>query len=526
MQVLIRKNLFNKGFSLVEMAVVLGIVGLVAVGSIGLYSEQHSNSLQKGSEAKLAVVKKALLEFALVNKYMPCPDSTGAGIDDRTALVGTIPAIAAVAAVNGVAETLTDPAMPPIAQVNAQAAIPNVGVNVCTVNDGIVPYAAIGLSPADVQDSSGNFFRYAVDQGVTVANNMLDCPNDTACFFNGDPEPALPAGSVLPGTVLPAFDLTTAPQMGALGANNLRICGDVACANIEADGLVAVLMALNANGGGATASNEEAENTDNDATFVNMPFSDVYDDQLLGIAGNEIKTRSEEEAVEIVTSTGGGGPITQTGNDLQNMGDTSVGGIGTNIGTDQAMLDLRSQSFDFGTEAANKQIVLSFDTHAVGGWNQPGTTHSGVWSDRASVTANGSQLHDFRYDHLVDKNAASGFVGFEQVTFESAITGRYSDIYTSGGSWDSQWVTLGQQVTTWAPAWDASHEYIVTADANGIVSVDFAVQTTATVETIDFTNIELVFYDTPPEVPNFPTTYNPTTAINPVSGNDISGGIN
>lgn len=495
----IKKVVSKNGFSLIEMSVVLGIVGLIAVGSIGLYSEQHTNALKKGSEAKLVVVKKALLEFALVNKYMPCPDSTGTGIDDRTAATGTVPAIAAVAAVSGVAETATDPAMPPVVQVNAQAAIPNVGVNVCSVNSGTVPYAAIGLSVADVQDSSGNFFIYAVDQGVTVANNMLNCPTDTACFFNGDAEPALPAGNVLPGSVLPAFDLTTTPLMGALGPNNLRVCGDIGCVNVEADGLVAVLVALNANGGGVAASNEEAENRDNDLTFVNVPHSDTFDDQILGIAGNEIKTRSEEEAVEIVTSTGGGGPIIQTGNDVLNGGSGLLGGVGDNNSrSTNIQIEYDNQSFDFGAENAGKTIVLNLDTLASGSWDYWG--EGDISNDTAYINVNGTDIDTFQYGN----EAIDGYLDSKYDTMGTEDTS--DDVIYTGENSHTQY-------------WSDSHEYLVQTDENGQINLELAVGTTGTDETVDFTNIVLTLYNTPPEVPDMPS-------VDPITGIDQTQGLN
>jgi len=514
----------QKGFSLVELSIVLGIVGLISIGAIGLYSEQHTNAKQSGSDAKISVVKKAILEYALVNKHMPCPSNTDDGFESRdSSKAGNLPAIPATPATPAIPKTATSPTIPAIPSQGAIPAVGNITLSTCTVHSGTVPYEALGLSRADAQDSYGNLFMYAVDQGAIDADLMLDCPTQTACFFNRDSlgTISVPANKIdnlrergIP--FLPAFDLSTTPLMGSLGANNLRICGDLACGNVDADGLVAVLVALNANGGATVAllSNEEQANQDGDTDFMSMGYSEDFDDQVLGIAANEIKTRSEEEAVEIVTTTSTSGPVRQSGNDLLSMGDTSVGGIGTNIGTDQAMLDSRSQTFDFGADAANKQIVLNFDSHAVGGWNQPGTTHSGVWSDRASVVANSTEVRDFRYDNTLGDED-----GFEQVTFVSAITGQYSDMSTETGAWDDQYVTEGQEVTTWVEYWDESHEYIVIADENGVVDVDFNVQTTATIETIDFTNIELVFYDTPPEVPNFPS-------VNPISGIDETEGLN
>lgn len=510
-----QSSIKSKGFSLLELTIVLGIVGVLGVGSVLVYSEQATHAKWQESQQKLKVAKKAILKFAEVNKYMPCPDTTGTGLDSRTTAKGKIPAIPATPATPAVPKTTTSPTIPAIPSTGAQPAIPNIDVSTCSANSGSIPYDAIGLSKTDVQDSWGNLFIYAVDQGVTVADDMLDCPTATACFFNGDSKPTLPAGKVFPGSVLPAFDLTTEPLKGVLGANNLRICADSACSTVESEGLVAVLVALNENGkvaAGLGAS--EAENQDGDKDFVNDSYSEApyYDDLILGIAANEIKTRHEDESVEIVNNSSSG-TTTLTGNDVGSLGDTKTGAVGTNLGTDTGILDEASQSFSFGADRANEKVVLTFDTHALGAWDKAATAGEGVFDDRGSVSANGNKLREFDYDQLVDT-----WDGLEQVTFTSAINGQYSDIYNEDGTWDNQAVTKGEDVTTWQPYWNETHEYIVQLDENGDIAVDFQVETIATVETIDFTNIELVYYDTPADIPDFPS-------VSPIAGVPESEGL-
>lgn len=509
----------SKGFSLVELGVVLAIVSVIGVGSLMVYSEQKDHASWMESQAKLVVVKASLLKFAAVNKYLPCPDNSvgGNGQESRTLAVGTIPAMPAVLAVAATPKTATAPSIPAIEGFAGQAAIPNIPVSVCTVNSGTVPYELLGLSRASVEDSLGNLFEYAVDQGVTAANTMLDCPTQTACFFNSDPAPVLPAGNIMPGSALPAFNLSTQPLKGALGANNLRICDEPACTNVQSDGLVAVLIAYNQNGRTPSSVNETA-NQDGDRDFVNANYdkSPFYDDEILGIAANEIKNRNEDESIEVFVPAPAppAGPVVQVGNDVGNLGDMTTGAVGTNLGTDAGILDEASQSFSFGAERAGEKVVLTFDTHALGAWDKAATTSAGVFDDRGSISANGESLREFDYDHLADPRD-----GLEEVSFTSAITGRYSDIYNADGSWDSQYVTQGQTVTTWQPYWDESHEFVVTLDENGEIALDFQVETTATIETIDFSNIEIVYYDSPPDVPSFPT-------VAPISGITQTEGLN
>lgn len=478
----LKVNNKTKGFSLLELTVVLGIVGVLSVGSVLVYSEQSTHAKWQESQQKIKVAKKAILKFAEVNKYMPCPDITGTGADSRTTTKGSIPAIPATPATPAVPKTTTAPTIPAIPSDGGQAAISNIDVSTCSANNGTVPYAAIGLSRADVQDSWGNLFHYAVDQGVTDADAMLNCPTDTACFFNGDPKPVLSLNQRLPGSVLPAFDLTTQPLKGSLGINNLRICADAACSTVQAEGLVAVLIAYNENGTITSGlSSSEAENKDFDVSFVNAAYSEspYYDDLVLGIAANEIKTRHEDEAVEVVIGSSSSGPTIITGQNVINAGDgTAIGAVGdNNSSSTNVTTDVHTQNFDFGVENAGKKVVLELDTLARGTWDQPNDAGDSTYADNAGIYANDPKLETIKYDSA-DSSSIDGIASF----YDPAIDGYKDMVY-----------------------WEDSWSYVVELDADGQVSVDFTVSTTGTDEVVDFSNIELTLFDTPPAVPDFPS---------------------
>lgn len=472
----------EKGFSLLELSIVLGIVGVLGAGSVMVYSEQNTHAKWQESNAKLKVVKSAILKFAEVNKYMPCPSTSATGIDSRTVAKGKIPAIPATPATPAIPKTVSAPTIPAIPSTGAQPAIPNIDVSTCSANSGMVPYAAIGLSRADVQDSWGNMFVYAVDQGVTDADEMLRCPTATACFFNGDPKPSLPSGKILPGSVLPAFNLSTEPLKGVLGANNLRVCADAACGTIEAEGLVAVLVALNENGTVTTGlSTAEADNQDNDTSFVNSTYSEspYYDDLVLSIAANEIKARHEDEAVEVVIDSSSSGPTIITGENVINAGDgTAIGAVGdNNSSSTNVTTDVNTQNFDFGAEHAGKKVVIELDTLARGTWDQPNNASDSTYADNAGIYANDTKLETIKYDSA-NSSSIDGTGSF----YDPASDGYKDMVY-----------------------WEDSWSYVVELDADGQVSVDFTVSTTGTDEVVDFSNIELTLFDTPPAVPDFPS---------------------
>jgi prepilin-type N-terminal cleavage/methylation domain-containing protein len=71
------------GFTLIEMAMVLVIVGLLIGGLLVQTSAEVNQQKIKVTEQRLEQIKEALLGFAVANLYLPCPDYTGDGKQDR-----------------------------------------------------------------------------------------------------------------------------------------------------------------------------------------------------------------------------------------------------------------------------------------------------------------------------------------------------------------------------------------------------------------------------------------------------------
>jgi len=98
----------QRGFNLVEMAIVLVILGVLLGGLITPFSTQLETSKRKGAEAQLQDIHDALIGFAANNGRLPCP---------------------ATAASNGLAA-------------------PNAATTACTSAAGFVPAATLGLNGA------------------------------------------------------------------------------------------------------------------------------------------------------------------------------------------------------------------------------------------------------------------------------------------------------------------------------------------------------------------------------------------
>jgi len=87
----------NNGFSLVEMAVALIIIGLLIGGLLTPISARIDQQNLKRTDETLEEIKEALLGFAVIHKRLPCADRDGDGVEnspcdtDETKIEGDLP---------------------------------------------------------------------------------------------------------------------------------------------------------------------------------------------------------------------------------------------------------------------------------------------------------------------------------------------------------------------------------------------------------------------------------------------------
>lgn len=130
----------QQGFTLIELAVVLFIIGLLTVGLLGPVATQVESRERQKTTDTMEDIMEALYGFALLNGRLPCPDTTGDGLANPV----------------------------------------NSGTCTVVTGDGWLPWQTLGLNTQG--DVWGNRFKYhvttpgftTVDTGTCAADGELD----------------------------------------------------------------------------------------------------------------------------------------------------------------------------------------------------------------------------------------------------------------------------------------------------------------------------------------------------------------
>ena len=244
-----------RAFTLIEIAVVLFIIALLA-GTIAQYlSGQIASAKQQLTQTRETAIKTAIMSFVARNYRLPCP------------AVGTIPA----GGVNNGVEA-TNPGVC-TGTVLFPAGTP-------VVATGTVPWVSLGLPAETSLDGYGNRFTYQVTLAAT--SNALNA-------------------QTLPGL---KGNITIHSAGPALPANQINDCTPVSVPPVTYNpcSAVAVVVSHGSNGFGAYMDNgsqvavppgaDELENVNADTTFVVKAYSGAqanpFDDAVIFMTAGDV----------------------------------------------------------------------------------------------------------------------------------------------------------------------------------------------------------------------------------------------
>jgi len=155
-----RRESYTQGFTLIEMAIVMVVIGLLLSGGILALAPVIQSSKTSDTNSRLDRVEQALLVYVIQNGCLPCPANP--------ATASTV-ATAGQAVIGGVANPTPCTVGPAIVcDFRAGATVP-----------GVVPWITLGLSEADATDGFGNRIAYTISNGLQVTNGMERTPPAT-----------------------------------------------------------------------------------------------------------------------------------------------------------------------------------------------------------------------------------------------------------------------------------------------------------------------------------------------------------
>lgn len=236
----------GRGFTLVELAVVIAIIGLLLGGLLVPLSTQIEQQRVSETQRRLNDIREAIVGFALANGRLPCPAT---------------PNVASGAAGAGT-ENLTGTS-------------PN---RTCGVLQGVVPWADLGTPETDAWDRRFTY-RVTASFGDDIALNTVTPPG--ACT-----------------------DTSAQSSFALCSDGDNKICNSAPCnassTNTVADKVPAVIVSHGKNGSGAYlpsglqvagVAGNEAENSDVEEYFISQTPDPGFDDIVTWMPNGILKAR-------------------------------------------------------------------------------------------------------------------------------------------------------------------------------------------------------------------------------------------
>ena len=232
-------KIYNRGFSLIELAIVMFIVSIILGGLLTPLSSRLESEKRKQTNTMLTEIRESLIGYAIINGHLPCPDCS-----DTTGNCGS----AGITANDGIEDGVdSGTGVSPRASNTFDS---------CAVDYGNLPWATLGV-PED--DAWENRFHYRVTD--SFADDTANCTTSTSGI---------------------SFCLDSS---GDIDINDED--GNSVAQNVPA---VVISYGANANDVGNPSSNSEKENQDDasDKIYIQEDYraegTKEFDDQLIWVS--------------------------------------------------------------------------------------------------------------------------------------------------------------------------------------------------------------------------------------------------
>ena len=153
-------NTKQKGFTLIELAMVLFILGLLLGGLMSPLSSRLEQADREETKELLNQIKESLLGYALVHGHLPCPDCPDGSFGAGCGAIDTNDP----AEINDGVEDGVDIGVNRVDRTNADYS--------CATEMGNIPWATLGIPE---NDAWGRRFVYSVDESFADNTDGTGC---------------------------------------------------------------------------------------------------------------------------------------------------------------------------------------------------------------------------------------------------------------------------------------------------------------------------------------------------------------